>query len=59
MEERGIIPVIFVPSREVTGIVIFAEPLKLVAVPIAAPERAIVLAVANFVAEPALPLTEV
>ncbi len=39
----------------VVGMVIFAEPLKLVAVPVTAPEIAIVLAVWSVVAVVALP----
>ena len=46
------------PLSAVTGIVMLPEPSKPVAVPVAAPERAIVLAVASLVAVAALPVHE-
>ena len=52
------VPVSFEASSDVTGIVMLPEPSKLVAVPVAAPDRAIVLAVASLVAVAALPVHE-
>jgi hypothetical protein len=43
------------PALMVTGMLIFADPLKLVAVPVTSPDKAIVLPVASVVAVPALP----
>ena len=51
----GIVPLALLMSSFVTGIEMLAEPLKLVAVPVAPPEIAIVLAVVSVEAEPALP----
>ena len=52
------VPVSFEASSDVTGIVMLPEPSKAVAVPVAAPDRAIVLAVASLVAVAALPVHE-
>ena len=51
----GIVPLKLPAANAVALIVMFAPPLKLVAVPVTAPLIAIVLAVANVVAVPALP----
>ena len=54
----GIVPAFkLLAFNPVTGMVILADPLKLVAVPVAAPDKAIVLAVCSVVAVPALPVT--
>ena len=52
----GITPESLVASMDVTGIVIFSEPSNEVAVPVAAPLNAIVLAVSSVVAVPAFPV---
>ena len=49
------VPVSFEASSDVTGIVMLPEPSKPVAVPVAAPDRAMVRAVASLVAVSALP----
>jgi len=54
----GIKPDNFVASRDVTGIEIFTEPSKLVAVPVTPSVKDIVLAVDNFVEVAALPVHE-
>ena len=54
----GSVPVVAADmSIAVTGMVMLAEPLKLVAVPVTAPDIAIVRAVASAFAVPALPVT--
>ena len=59
MLSSGIIPVSFVASTEVVGIVISEEPSKAVAVPVTAPLNAILRAVCKVVAVPAFPVTSV